>query len=297
MDQGRQVCCSHDPERSLPHIYIYVYMYVGTNYIAIRNKISHIQVTWIKACENYWANFQNYREILRQNDLFTTCFHWKLTRDIMALKFTRFWRLQGLQWLVLKARFKPLPFTKWPLRLWTPHLVTLRRFAICRSSWRQVYWSSITVVLGWSPHMPYTSSHNHGSQKWVLPVIVVIYLSNIAIFHFHDNGRKSNAKQCKTYLCRTLRVVHVYFGMADFWSQKTFWGRFLTFQELGCRAHWSNMLMVNTMMELSDVTGCVQLKSIGNWKDSKGEFCTQWFWGFDLSPPSCTYLPIQYKLK
>ena len=33
-----------------------------------------------------------------------------------------------------------------------------------------------------------TSSHRHGSQKWVPPIVVTFH---ITIYHFHDSGRKS----------------------------------------------------------------------------------------------------------
>jgi len=136
------------------------------------------------------------------------------------MKFTHFWRLQGLQWLVQKlgSSLSPSPSGHFGYGHHTSWRFDASRFV-------DLLGGKCVLVFHYGCFRmvtPYTSSHNHGSQTWVLPVIVVIYLSNIAIFNFHENGRKSNAKQCKTYLCRTLRVVHVYFRMADFWSQKKF---------------------------------------------------------------------------
>ena len=41
---------------------------------------------------------------------------------------------------------------------------------------------------------PPSSSHNHGSEKWVPPIVDTFrYLSTGAIFHFHDYGRKNKS--------------------------------------------------------------------------------------------------------
>ena len=154
---GKIQACTHcTPSRTVTSIYTYIYtiyVYVCVNKLTIRNK----SITYPGSLnQSMWKLFSklpklscNFAPKRPFHDMFSLETHESVTS--WHMKFIHFWRLQGLQWLVLKARFIPLPFTKWPLRLWTPHLVTLRRFAICRSSWRQVYWSSITAVLGWSP--------------------------------------------------------------------------------------------------------------------------------------------------
>ena len=40
------------------------------------------------------------------------------------------------------------------------------------------------------PCYTYPSSHKHGSEKWVPPIVVTFQMSNTAIFHFHVYGRK-----------------------------------------------------------------------------------------------------------
>ena len=40
------------------------------------------------------------------------------------------------------------------------------------------------------PCYTYPSSHKHGSEKWVPPIVVTFQMSNTAIFHFHVYGGK-----------------------------------------------------------------------------------------------------------
>ena len=37
----------------------------------------------------------------------------------------------------------------------------------------------------------YPSSHNHGSEKWVPPIVAAFQTHHTSIFHFHDYERKT----------------------------------------------------------------------------------------------------------
>ena len=53
----------------------------------------------------------------------------------------------------------------------------------------------------------YTSSHNHGSQKWVTPMSS--HLSKRTIFHFHEYGRKGKWVSYQTSLIRKISsIIH-----------------------------------------------------------------------------------------
>ena len=61
-------------------------------------------------------------------------------------------------------------------------------------------------------------------------------------------GERAMQNKAKHILCRVRYVKFMFIlGWLIFGRKKTFWGRFL---------NWSNMLMVNTMMELYGIIWC-----------------------------------------